>query len=240
MAKLHDEWRVLPHGPLTQVEPGLLTVVGTIPKPLGNFPRRMTVVAVSGKKTAIFSPIALREEGMAEIERLGAPSYLIVPNGFHRLDAKPWKERYPNIAVVCPPGAQRRVEKAVAVDATTDVLRDKAVKLVLIQGTGESEFALLIGRQGAITLVVNDVIANVRHPPGLGAYVMARVFGFGVKHPQIPREVKWLFLKDKTALAAQLREWATMSGLQRVIPSHGDIIDRPARILGGLAESLSG
>ena len=33
MAKLHDEWRVLPHGPLTELEPGLLTVVGEIRMP---------------------------------------------------------------------------------------------------------------------------------------------------------------------------------------------------------------
>jgi hypothetical protein len=240
MAKLHDEWQILPHGPLTEVDPGLLTVVGTIPMPLGNFPRRMTVVGLGGNKTAIFSPIALREECMAEIERLGAPSYLIVPNGFHRLDAKPWKKRYPSIAVVCPPGARQRVEQAVAVDATTDVLRDKAVKLVLVKGTRESEYALLVRGARGTTLVVNDVIANVRQPPGRGAYIMARLFGFGVKHPQIPREVKWLFLKDKAALAAQLREWAAMSDLQRIIPSHGDIIDRPARVLGRLAEGLSG
>ena len=37
MAKLHDEWTVLPHGQLRELEHGLLTVVGQIPMPLGNF-----------------------------------------------------------------------------------------------------------------------------------------------------------------------------------------------------------
>ena len=41
MPKLHDEWQVLPHGPVKEISPGLLTVVGQIPMPLGNFPRRM-------------------------------------------------------------------------------------------------------------------------------------------------------------------------------------------------------
>jgi hypothetical protein len=68
---------------------------------------------------------------------------------------------------------------------------------------------------------------------------MARLFGFGVKRPQVPREVKWLFLKDRSALAAQLREWAAVPELRRLIPSHGEIIDRPQRSLERIAESLS-
>ena len=56
MVKLNDAWKVLPHGPLEEVEPGLLTVVGQIPMPLGNFPRRMTVVALGRNRTAISNP----------------------------------------------------------------------------------------------------------------------------------------------------------------------------------------
>jgi len=75
MAKLHDEWKILPHGPLEEVEPGLLTIVGQIPMPLGNFPRRMTVVGLPGERTAIWSPIALPEAEMRRIEaRASQPS----------------------------------------------------------------------------------------------------------------------------------------------------------------------
>lgn len=34
-----------------------------------------------------------------------------------------------------------------------------------------------------------DILANVRHPPGIGARIMASLFGFGVRHPRIPRMV---------------------------------------------------
>ena len=67
MAKLHDEWTVLPHGQLRELEHGLLTVVGQIPMPLGNFPRRMTVVSLPNDRTAIFSPIPLVEDEMQRI-----------------------------------------------------------------------------------------------------------------------------------------------------------------------------
>jgi hypothetical protein len=73
----------------------------------------------------------------------------------------------------------------------------------------------------------------------LGANIMARLFGFGVKHPQMAREVKWLLVKDKPALAAQLRRWAEDKELERIIVSHGDIIDQaPAEVLRIVASSL--
>jgi len=41
-----------------------------------------------------------------------------VPGDAHRLDVKIYKQRYPDMLVVTPPGALKRVEKAVGVDAT--------------------------------------------------------------------------------------------------------------------------
>ncbi len=238
MAKLHDDWKVLPHGRLTEVEPRLLTVVGTVKMPLGKFPRRMTVVGLSRNRTVIFSPIPLGDREMKRIEALGKPEFMVVPNGYHRLDSRPWKKRYPGIKVLCPPGARSRVEEAVAVDATTDILNDRAVDFITIDGTGESESALVVRRAHGTTLIVNDIIADVRHPRGLGAKVMARVFGFGVKRPRIPREVRHSFIKDEEALATQLRAWSEVVDLKRLIPSHGDIIDRPKRVLQRIADSL--
>src|SRR5690349_9059378 len=103
MAKLHDDWIILPHGPLREVEPGLLTVVGQIPMPLGNFPRRMTVVGLPRKRTAIYSPFPLKEAAMKRIEELGAPAFLIVPNPSHRLDIRPFHQRYPKARVITAP-----------------------------------------------------------------------------------------------------------------------------------------
>ena len=238
MPKFHTQWTVFPHGPVERIDDGILSVEGEIRMPLGRFPRRMTVVALSGGRTAVFSPVALHEPEMREIEKLGTPSFMIVPSGFHRLDSRIWKQRYPDMKVTCPPGAKDRVEQAVAVDATTDILADTAVRFVVVAGRGEAEGALIVGRHGRTTLILNDVISNVRHPKGLGANIMARLFGFGVRRPRIAREVKWLFVKDKHALAAQLREWAADDTLSRIIPSHGDIIDRPAEVLRDVANSL--
>jgi hypothetical protein len=46
------------------------------------------------------------------------------------------------------------------------------------------------------------------------------------------------YVKDEAALAAQLRDWSDLPGLVRLIPSHGEVIDRPAATLRRLATSL--
>jgi len=239
MAKLHDEWTVFPHGPVERTDDGIFSVAGEIRMPLGRFPRRMTVVALTGGRTVVFSPVCLNERAMRDVESLGSPAFMVVPNGFHRLDARPWKTRYPEIIVICPPGARTRVEQAVPVDATTDVLADPDADFLIAGGMGEAEGALLVRREAGATLILNDLISNVRHPRGLGANIMARLFGFGVHGPQMAREVRWLFVKDKAALAAQLRRWAQIEDLRRLIVSHGDIIgDQPRETLRDIALTL--
>lgn len=239
MPKFHTEWTVFPHGPVERIDDGILSVEGEIRMPLGRFPRRMTVVALSDTRTAVFSPVALHERAMRDIESLGSPTFLIVPNGFHRLDSRIWKQRYPEMKVICPPGAKERVEEAVTVDATIDILADADVDFVIAAGTREAESALVVRRPAGTTLVINDLISNVRRPKGLGANIMARLFGFGVRHPQMAREVKWLLVKDKRALAAQLRGWAQIADLERLILSHGDILEEaPEESLRAVALTL--
>jgi hypothetical protein len=68
---------------------------------------------------------------------------------------------------------------------------------------------------------------------------MARLMGFGVSGPRVPRVVKRMMIEDRPALARQLRDWAAIPDLRRVIVSHGDPIeDRPAAALTAIADSL--
>lgn len=238
MSATLEKWKVSPHEALVEIDDGILTVAGEIVMPLGNFPRRMTVLRLSGARTAIYSAIALEEPEMARIAAMGQPSFLIVPGDHHRLDARIWKDRYPDIQVIAPPGAMGAVEEAVPVDATSDVLGDPQVRLIIVPGFGQHEAALEVRRASGLTLVINDLIANVAHPHGIGAHIMARLFGFGVSEPQIPRPVK-RGVEDKPALARQFAAWAADRSLQRIIVSHGDVIEGGAAdVLRTLAEAL--
>lgn len=234
MAKLNDGWTVQPHGPLTELEPGLLTVVGEIKMPLGKFPRRMTVVAIDKSRTALYSPIPLKEPDMRAIEALGEPAYLIVPNAAHRLDIRAFRKRYPRARILTAPKAKSAVEEAVKPVQTSARLGDDA-KVIVVPGTGQRELALLIRRR-TVSLVANDIIGNVRSPRGIGGWLINRLLRFGPT-PHIPRDVRGLLIADKAALAGQFRAWAD-EGLDRIIPSHGTIIDDPAPVLRRLAAEL--
>jgi len=113
------------------------------------------------------------------------------------------------------------------------------VKFRTLAGVGEKESALIVKRKEGTSLVLNDVLANVRHPRGIGAHIMARALGFGVKRPRMPRIGKRMFVTDQKALANDFRELAGLPKLKRIIVSHGDVIaDDPEGTLRGVAKDL--
>lgn len=239
MARLHDQWTVLPHGPLREIDEGLLTVVGQIPMPFGKFPRRMTVVRLAGGRTAIFSAIPLVEPEMERIEALGEPAFLIVPSAIHRLDIRPYKARYPKARMVAPSGAREQVSEAVAVDLVSDRLDDLDVHFLTVRGTGDADAAILVRRPGGATLIVNDIIGHVTRASGVGPWLISLLTGFGAKRPAVPRPVQAKLVGDPVPLAAQFEEWAEIPGLRRIVPSHGEIIDdQPSAELRRLAQVL--
>ena len=62
------QWKVLPHGKLSEVDANILTVTGEIHMPLTNFPRRMTVVRLNDSRLVVYNAIALDEDEMAWLQ----------------------------------------------------------------------------------------------------------------------------------------------------------------------------
>ena len=238
MPKPFKTWTVLPHGPLREVDDGILTVVGDIPMPLGQLPRRMTVVRLSDGKLVIYSAIALNEAEMTSLEGYGTPGFLIVPNALHRLDARIWKARYPAMKVIAPAGAAKAVSEIVPVDATAFEFNDRSVAFVDVAGTKARDSALVIQREGGATLVVNDIVGNIRDARGASGFIL-KIMKFAGSKPHIPRPVRARLVDDRKALRDQLVGWAALPNLRRILVSHGDIIDGdPAAALRTLAASL--
>ena len=239
MPKPMKEWTVLPHGRLTQVDDGLLTVVGELKLPLGELTRRMTVVRLADGRLVIFSAIALCEAEMQQLEAYGTPAFLIVPNDLHRLDAKVWKDRYPALQVVAPVGSHKKVSEVVPVDTDRADFKDPQVRFVTVLGTDGAEAALIVRRKAGTTLVVNDLIWNIPDQPGIGGWLF-HAMGLSGDRPVIPFVVKMHSIKDRVAVRHQLQEWSRLYGLNRIIVSHGEIVGSDAPIvLRQLANSLA-
>ena len=180
-------------------------------------------------RLAIYSAISRDEPLLQRLEALGKPAFLIVPSGIHRMDAKPWKARYPDLVVVAPSGARDKIGEVVGVECTSVNLGDPDVRLFAVPGTKDRELAMVVGK----TLVVNDIIFNLPRLKGIAQWLY-RLAGFGPGHPTIPKLVAKKLVDDEPALKAQLRRWAN-DGFERIIVAHGAPIENPREALTALA-----
>jgi hypothetical protein len=239
MTQPHQQWKVLPHGELSEIDDGILTVEGEIRMPLGSFPRRMTVVRLSDSRLVVWSAIALDAKEMATLEAFGRPAFLIVPNDHHRLDAKAWKDRYPQRQVVAPQGSRAKVEQMVPVDTTVPDFGDPDVQFATVAGTRDREAALVVRTSNGTTLVLNDLVGNIRDASGIGGSLL-RLVGFAGDAAQIPRVVKMALVRDPGALRAQLLQWSEIQSLKRILVLHGEPIETdPRQTLRDLAGSIA-
>ncbi len=237
MAKANRTWTVHPHGPLEPVADGLWAVVGSLPGM--SLPRRMTVVRLDDGSLLVHNAVALDEATMAELDALGPVSVIVVPSGYHRLDAPAFAARYPKARVLCPRGSRKKVELVVRVDGTYDDLGDDAnVRLVHLAGTGDAEGVLEVRSPDGVTLVFNDVVFNLPHMPGLFWLIYGRLLG-ATGGPRITLIARMFVLKDRRAFAAELEGLARTPDLRRVLVSHGaPIVERARETLAGLAGRL--
>lgn len=225
-------------GALREMSENLWVADGSIQMPPGPLPRRMTIARLPSGDLVIFSAIALDDAGMAQVDHLGSPRFLVVPNAFHREDAQAWKSRYPAMRVVAPEGAVSAVNEVVRVDDTVGDFGDHSVRFVPVAGTN-GESALVVHHQNGVSLVINDLIANVQDARGVMKLVLT-LMGFAGSRPQVPRMYKKRAVEDPGKVARHFREWASLPGLARIIVSHGAIIeDGPTRVLRQLADKLS-
>ena len=122
---MHVTWRVLPHRPLAQLSERVWRLEGD----LEDMPmkRVMTIARRGDGGLVVYNAIAADDPTMAAIEKLGEIRAILVPNGFHRLDAKIFHDRFPSAQVVCPAGARAKIEQVVPVTATCDAIASDGV-----------------------------------------------------------------------------------------------------------------
>lgn len=237
MAKANSSWNVLPHGRLTALEGGLWRVEGN----LDNMPlkRVMTIARRSDGILVVHNAIALEDATMKELEAHGPVGFVVVPNGYHRLDAPLFKKRYPSAKFVCPAGARKKVEEVVTVDLTYEEFpHDDAVELRTLKGVKESEGVMIVRSGVSTTLVFNDALFNMPHVPGVQGFVLRHLTqsSGGLR---VSRLFRTLSMKDKAAFAGDLSALAATPNLRRIIVSHHQTLeDEPGAALARVASTL--
>lgn len=217
MAKCFTSWTVLPHEAIEKHSENLWSVSGKMP---GGNQRRMSVARRADGKLVIHNAIALDDSEMKELEGFGEPAYLIVPNGFHRMDSVIYKQRYPKLNVLCPQTARKKVSELVEVAGNLDEMpKDANVEVFHLRGMKEREGAVRVRGAAGSGVIFNDTLLNLTPTGGVGGFFMAPTGTLSV-----PRFTRWMMLKDAAQLKEHLNELASTPGLLHVVPGHGDVI----------------
>jgi hypothetical protein len=226
MAKANVDWTVLPHGPIEHLAENLWWVQGDLPGM--SLKRVMTIARLRDGRLVIHNGIALEEAAMREIEAWGTPAFLLVPNGYHRLDAPAYKKRYPNLCVLAPRGSKKRIEEVIAVDGSyEDFPTDEDVRLETLHGVNEVEGAALVRSSDGLSIVLNDVVFNMDRKRDPLGFLFTTLLG-SAPGPRVSRLAKLLLIKDRQALKQDLARFAGLSDVQRVIVGHEKIASGPA------------
>ena len=221
MAKCFTTWTVLPHEPIEKHAENLWSVSGNMPS--GN-QRRMTLARRADGGLVIHNPIALDDAEMKEVEAFGKPAFLIVPNAFHRQDAIIYKQRYPELSVLCPQTARKKVSQIVEVAGHLDEMpKDANVEVFHLRGMKEREGAIRVRSKEGNGLVFNDALLNLEPGSGVAAFFMAPTGTLSV-----PRFARWMLMKQGAELKQHLQELAGSSGLTQLVPGHGKVITSDA------------
>jgi hypothetical protein len=229
MAKPPRPWIVTKHGPIEKLEDNLWVVEGDVPGL--PFRRRMSIIKRADGTLLFFNAIPLEPPALEEVKAWGKPSILVVPHDQHMIDARPFSEKLA-VGVYGPKECEAKVRARAELTGTLEAVpSDPSITIEPVAGIKNGEPALIVKSGGGRTsLIVSDVIMNSTKE-SMGFF--PRMMGFAGPLKIVP-VFRMMFLKDKKALKSQIERWAALSGLVRVIPSHGDVAS------GSVSEGLRG
>jgi len=216
-------WTVLPHGPLEKLQENLWSVEADLPQ--GPLKRRMGIARLRSGQLVFLNAVALDAPAMQEIERWGEPAFAIPGNGYHRIDLGAYKARYPSLRILAAPPARKRVGAIAPVEGWLEILpRDPGLAFDGVSGTkmGDVVCTARTGERASLCFP-GDVLMNVRPARGFTGLLLRLLLGHDGEL-RVPRLMRWIGIKDRTALQAQLLRLADTPGLQHVFTCHGPVV----------------
>jgi len=258
--KAAETWasHVFPHSSLQTISEHLYVVKGTLPRAP---PRNMTICVLSADSTKnlplssspstsprrarkkkedssrsallVHSCIAVNEETLVQIEALGDPRVLVVPNAMHRADAAVWKTRFPSLLVLCPRKAAEKVKEVVALDGfCEDVLPSCGVRVLEPRGLSAGElvysFPIEVEERARLVPASAYILTDLLFNLGADAGFIPRLLG-STGDGETPK-VTSLFLRMAVSDKKAFREWFQRelvdqaSDLDLAVVAHGNVV----------------
>jgi hypothetical protein len=189
-------------------------------------PVRMTVLRLADASLLVCSPIQLSADLAQAVEALGPVRYFVAPNAYHHVFLARWQARFPQ-ALCYGPGLLRKKRQDLQLDHLLEESGTEpwgpAVELRPIEGMPKiHEFALF--HRPSRSLVVTDLIFNVRDAQGMLAWVM-RIMGTHGRAAS--SRLLRLFIKDRAAYTRSVQHLLDLPA-ERVIMAHGEVLEGEA------------
>ncbi len=195
------------------------------------FDARMTVIRLSSGELMLHSPCDITAAMAEKISALGPVAHIVAPGNFHTTYVAAAKAAFPRAKTWICPGIERRRPGLKYDGVLGDVApADWATEIdqVLVQGTRFMREVAMYHRASR-TLILVDLIENFTDatPNTGGALKFWFKYVFRMWDNPRPAPEYRLGWSDRKAAATSLRRILAWD-FQRIVLSHGDLIDRNA------------
>jgi hypothetical protein len=200
----------------------------------------MTVMRLSSREIMLHSPCAMTPPLADEISGLGRVAHLVAPGNFHHLHLASAQATFPDAKTWLCPGIEKRrpdlrYDGLLGDEPPVDWCKD--IDQALMRGTRVMREVAMYHRASR-TLILVDLIENFTdgtHGTGgalkfLFKYLLRM---WGRPRPAPEYRLGWT---DRAAARASLRRILAWD-FQRIVLSHGDLIDRDAHAIAAAAWS---
>jgi hypothetical protein len=184
---------------------------------------RMTVVRLVDGGLWLHSPVPLSDGDRRELEALGPVRYIVAPNKFHHLHARPAQQRFPAAKLLGAPGLPEK-RRRLAFDSVLGASPDPGYAGDLQQavvGGMPLVNEVVFFHAASRTLIVTDFLFFFPETQGLWMWVYMKTSG-KIGEPCQTRLFRFV-IRDKAAYRAsveQIRRW----DFDRIILSHGQVL----------------
>ena len=191
---------------------------------------RMTVMRLSGERLLLHSPVALDRDLRAQLDALGRVRFAVAPNRLHHLYAGDVARAYPDARLWVAPGLPAKrpdlVFEAVLTDLAPEEWRGEVDQVFFRGRPYENEVVFF--HRATRTLVLCDLAFNFG--PSAAAptrWLMKLIRSYGRLGPT---RLDPLLIRDR-ATARESLEKILAWDFDRVIVSHGDVLERGGRAI---------
>lgn len=197
-----------------------------------DFRGRMTVIRLPDGRMVLHSPCAIDADLAERLRGLGEPAFLVAPGSFHYLHVAAAQAVFPEAQTLICPGVERKQPQLGFTEFLSDTPPEAwtgVMDQVLVRGT-RFMWEVVFFHRPSRTLIVTDLIENIGDATP-GTDWKLKLWWKGVFHmwnkprPAPEYQLGW---SDKTAAKASIEQILAWD-FERIILSHGDLIDSDAK-----------